>query len=321
MWGGRAAFVPLEHEHPSHGASFVGQLYFSWMTSLIKLAEDEGRLRAEDLFPLPNDVTADALLHAYKEAEAAQDHPAPWHCFVAVVGRRFCVAGALRLVAELCNIANPLLLYLLIQHCQNPTAPFSEGVWLAVALFLLSSVQFLALQHYIDGAFTVAMAVGSLCKVLVFNKALALPSAGLQAYPSGKLSNYQTKDAQKLNQFILFAHNLWCAPLTVVGSCSLLLWILGPSALAGIAVLLLLLPLEKKVGAMATANRKAVNAHSDERTKRLRECIAAMQCVKVSGWAPTYLELIRALRDGELAAIRRAAFLQALNAAIMASSA
>lgn len=54
----------------------------------------------------------------------------------------------------------------------------------------------------------------------------------------------QAKDASKLREFIVFFHNLWAAPLTAVGCTLLLLRILGPSALVGVSVIPVLIPLE-----------------------------------------------------------------------------
>lgn len=54
----------------------------------------------------------------------------------------------------------------------------------------------------------------------------------------------QAKDASKLREFIVFFHNLWAAPLTAVGCTVLLLRVLGVSALVGVSMIPVLIPLE-----------------------------------------------------------------------------
>ncbi|CAM9668245.1 unnamed protein product, partial [Hapterophycus canaliculatus] len=54
----------------------------------------------------------------------------------------------------------------------------------------------------------------------------------------------QAKDASKLREFVVFAHHVWAAPLTAVGCTILLLGVLGISALVGIALIPILVPLE-----------------------------------------------------------------------------
>lgn len=55
---------------------------------------------------------------------------------------------------------------------------------------------------------------------------------------------FQGKDASKLREFIVFFHNLWAAPLTAVGCTVLLLRVLGASALVGVSMIPVLIPLE-----------------------------------------------------------------------------
>lgn len=54
----------------------------------------------------------------------------------------------------------------------------------------------------------------------------------------------QAKDAAKLRECVVFLHNLWAAPLTAVGCTVLLFRILGLSALVGVAMIPVLIPLE-----------------------------------------------------------------------------
>lgn len=57
-------------------------------------------------------------------------------------------------------------------------------------------------------------------------------------------SNYQAKDASKLREFVVFFHNLWAAPVTAAGCTLLLLRVLGASALVGVSLIPVLIPLE-----------------------------------------------------------------------------
>ena len=54
----------------------------------------------------------------------------------------------------------------------------------------------------------------------------------------------QAKDAGKLRECAVFLHNLWAAPLTAIGCTVLLLRLLGPSALVGVAAIPILIPVE-----------------------------------------------------------------------------
>ena len=64
----------------------------------------------------------------------------------------------------------------------------------------------------------------------VYNKALVLSRSSRRNLPAGKLIQLQTKEADKMETFILFAHNLWSAPLNAMWIIALLLNLLGSSA-------------------------------------------------------------------------------------------
>lgn len=55
---------------------------------------------------------------------------------------------------------------------------------------------------------------------------------------------YQAKDARTFREFVIFAHNLWAAPLTAAGCIMLLLRVLGPSALVGVVLIPVVIPFE-----------------------------------------------------------------------------
>lgn len=55
---------------------------------------------------------------------------------------------------------------------------------------------------------------------------------------------FQAKDGPTLREFVIFAHNLWAAPLTAAGCIVLLLRVLGPSALVGVVLIPVLVPFE-----------------------------------------------------------------------------
>lgn len=59
-----------------------------------------------------------------------------------------------------------------------------------------------------------------------------------------KLLNRQAKDASQLRKFVVDFHHVWAAPVTAVGCTLLLLRVLGPSALVGVSLMPVLIPLE-----------------------------------------------------------------------------
>ena len=130
--------------------------------------------------------------------------------------------GLLRLLSELGSIATPLCLNQIMRFLNDadtlmrPAGGHSraEGVMLVVAMFLSSVCQSLALQHYIALCFASGAHAKALIQQRVFKAVCVLPISTVQDLTAGQLTNLISKDAAKIQDFMLFGHNIWSAPLT-----------------------------------------------------------------------------------------------------------
>jgi hypothetical protein len=62
---------------------------------------------------------------------------------------------------------------------------------------------------------------------LVYAKSVTLSRGARRKISSGKLIQLQSKDADKMETFVLFAHNLWSAPINAAWIALLLMYLLG----------------------------------------------------------------------------------------------
>jgi ABC-type multidrug transport system fused ATPase/permease subunit len=89
-----------------------------------------------------------------------------------------------------------------------------EGGVLVAAMFLASVWHSLALQHYIALCFASGAHAKALVQHRVFLSVLSLPTSTIQDLSTGQLTNLMAKDAGKVQDFMLFVHNIWSAPLS-----------------------------------------------------------------------------------------------------------
>ncbi len=76
-------------------------------------------------------------------------------------------------------------------------------------------------------------------------------------------------------------------------------------ALAGVAVTVAIVPMTMLLGRLlAAARREAVSA-ADARVKLVTEVITGIKAIKLYAWEEPYARRIHALRETELAAVRR----------------
>jgi ATP-binding cassette subfamily C (CFTR/MRP) protein 1 len=111
-------------------------------------------------------------------------------------------------------------------------------------------------------------------------------------------------DASRLDAAAWQLHSLWAAPITVVVAMGLLIAQLGPSALVGMALLLLLLPLQALLMRHLMQLRRQTNALTDKRVRMTQETVAGIRVVKLLGWEEAMEKHLGQVRTEELANVR-----------------
>ena len=83
------------------------------------------------------------------------------------------------------------------------------------------------------------------------SKALALNSSARTESTAGEMVNLMSVDAQRLMDLTTYANVLWSSPLTILIALYFLYDAMGPSILAGVGVLVLLIPFNLVVSRIA----------------------------------------------------------------------
>ena len=82
------------------------------------------------------------------------------------------------------------------------------------------------------------------CCSLLYRKALKLSNTALGQTTVGQMVNLLSNDVNRFDSCILQAHYLWAGPLQLTVITALLYQKIGPSALVGAALLILVVPLQ-----------------------------------------------------------------------------
>ncbi len=120
-------------------------------------------------------------------------------------------------------------------------------------------------------------------------------------------------DAQRFFELVTYIHVLWSGPLTI-GVAVYLIWQqLEFGTLAGIAVMVLMIPLSgviaKKLRDLQVIQMKI----KDERVKSMNEILNGMKVLKLYAWEPSFQDLVLETRGRELVILRKAAVLNAVR--------
>lgn len=166
-----------------------------------------------------------------------------------VYGRRYVLLGVLKAANDGLNFAGPLILHRLVTFLQNkdskkgPNQGEYTGLLLALAMGLASILKaFLNTQYtYRCGLMAVELRA-ALCG-MVFRKSLQLKLSALQGTSSsGQIQTLMAVDSDRVSNLVPSAHELWSLPIQILIALGMLYTQVRFSFAAGLAVVLLLIP-------------------------------------------------------------------------------
>uniref|UniRef100_A0AAZ3RUT3 ABC-type glutathione-S-conjugate transporter n=1 Tax=Oncorhynchus tshawytscha TaxID=74940 RepID=A0AAZ3RUT3_ONCTS len=155
---------------------------------------------------------------------------------------------------------------------------------------------------------------------LVYRKSLVISSAARQSCTVGEIVNLVSADTQKLMDMVVYFNAVWLAPIEIA-LCLYFLWqLLGPSALAGIATVILIFPLNGFIAKMRSKLQVIQMRYTDSRIKLMNEILSGIKILKFYAWEQAFLERVLGYREKELNALKRSQVLYSISIASFNSS-
>ncbi|KAJ6217441.1 hypothetical protein RDWZM_008598 [Blomia tropicalis] len=127
-------------------------------------------------------------------------------------------------------------------------------------------------------------------------------------YTSGQLVNLMSIDTQRVLEYVKMINLFWICPLQIIISTVMLWSHLGYGSLAGLVVLLLLLPFNGFIGARLRMLQGRLLDFKDRRIKLLNETIMSIRAIKLYAWEEVFQYRIQKIRKQEMANLRQQAF-------------
>uniref|UniRef100_A0A8P4KGC8 ABC-type glutathione-S-conjugate transporter n=1 Tax=Dicentrarchus labrax TaxID=13489 RepID=A0A8P4KGC8_DICLA len=216
--------------------------------------------------------------------------------------------------------AVPQVLSLLLGFMRDKNAEMWKGFLFASLLFLLSCLQSVLHHQYMFHCFTVGMRLKTAVMGLVYRKCLLISSAARQQCTLGEIINLVSADTQKLMDFVVYFNCIWVTPIEIT-LCFYFLWqLLGPPALAGIAAVVLIFPLNGFIAKVRSRLQEVQMNFMDGRIKLMNEILSGVKILKFYAWEEAFLRRVGVLRDGELHALKKSQILYSVSLASFNSS-
>ncbi|EUC42886.1 hypothetical protein COCMIDRAFT_7610 [Bipolaris oryzae ATCC 44560] len=138
---------------------------------------------------------------------------------------------------------------------------------------------------------------------------------------TGAIINLMAVDAFKVSEICAYLHFLWAnTPVQVVVAVFLLYRILGYSSIAGIGMMIFLLPVNMYVAGQFAKIQKLILAATDARIHTTNEVLTNIRIIKFFAWEQRFIGLVNEKRYIELKHLRRRYILWAVAATIWSGS-
>ncbi|CAI6341615.1 unnamed protein product [Periconia digitata] len=125
-----------------------------------------------------------------------------------------------------------------------------------------------------------------------------------QGWGNGRIINLMSVDTYRVDQASGFFHMIWTSPIAILVTTALLLVNLTYSALPGLGLLILTMPLLGRAVRSLFRRRMAINKITDQRVSLTQEIIQAVRFVKYFGWENSFLERVNDIRKREIKGVQ-----------------
>lgn len=180
----------------------------------------------------------------------------------------------------------------------------SLGYVFAFAMLASKLVESLTASHHMHLMMRLALRVRVVLVSAIYRKCLWLSGLGGASTSTGQIQNLMANDTTTFLMLAPMFNQLWAAPLQIIISFVWLAVIIGPSFLAGVAVMVACVPVQATIMKGYFRYRVAMLKCTDERVKLMNEMVQGVRIIKMYAWERTMEERIMAIRNKELRCIR-----------------
>lgn len=175
-------------------------------------------------------------------------------------------------------------------------------------MFVTANTQTILNCHYYKKVYIVGMRVRTVLLSTIFRKALKISPIARKETTIGEVVNLMSVDVEKLVEITANLNLLWSAPLQITLALYFLWEVLGPSVLAGVAVLIILIPVNAYIANNVKNLQIKQMKNKDNRVKIVNEILTGIKVLKLYAWEPSFEAQVMNIRGKEMKLLKGAAY-------------
>ncbi|XP_024537956.1 ABC transporter C family member 13 isoform X1 [Selaginella moellendorffii] len=296
----------------SQSASIWSTLTFSWVNPLMNAGSGK-QLCQDDLFPLPGDLDPEVCRDRLWEACLESENKSLFWAIFRSYGWSFFFIGLLKVVNDCLSFSGPLFLNAIMKYLQSGKhTSHGRGYWYACGIGGISLLRGFMGTHYSFLVARLRLKLKAGLTTIVYRKALSIRVAQRNSFSTGEIQTLMSVDADRTINLFSSVHDLWSLPLQIVVALCMLYMQVKYSFLAGLAVVILLIPVNRWIAVKIGEANTFMMAQKDERIRRTSELLTHIWTVKMYAWETFFAHKIRTVRNEEMKHLSTRKYLDAL---------
>ncbi|KAK6999835.1 multidrug resistance-associated protein 1 [Biomphalaria glabrata] len=198
------------------------------------------------------------------------------------------------------NICSPLVLGWLINFTRNTKEPSWHGYIYAAAFILLRFLYniFVNMSKWCNNRF--ASRVQCTGMATIFRKSLTMSSEARTLSTTGEIINLMSVDVGHIEAMLIGSFWSWVSAILLVVGVYLLYTIMGLALLSGLGFMFLLFTMNILSSRKMSSYQEIIMTIKDERLKVMNEILNGMKVIKLHGWEPLFIKMVKDIREKEL---------------------
>ncbi|KAF8932958.1 Canalicular multispecific organic anion transporter 2 [Dissophora ornata] len=212
-------------------------------------------------------------------------------------------------VKSLVRFLPPILLQQILIYIESPSdSPEytrNWGIMLAVAMLavnILASI-LMGMHHTLN--VQAGIQVQSALISMIYRKALVLSPEARKGSSSGEITNHMSSDAEKWTTSLIWLPMWVSIPVEIMVGTYLLYTLLGWSAFCGLAMIVIVTPIQGWAGHFIDSSRVGKMEAQDSRVRLMTEILANIKIIKLYSYTEAFLQKVLGFRDKEVEMLRR----------------
>jgi ATP-binding cassette subfamily C (CFTR/MRP) protein 1 len=191
--------------------------------------------------------------------------------------------------------------------------PVGKGFLIAFAMLFAAACQTTMIHQYFHICLVTGMRLRSAIITAIYRKSLKLSNQSRQIASVGEIVNMMSVDAQRLADLCTYLHILWSGPFQMSMAIYFLYQSLGPAVFGGVAVMVLMIPINAVLASKSRKLNKIQMNNKDSRSRLMDELLSGIRVIKLYAWEPAFLRKIYNVREAELKTLEKIGYLSAFQ--------